>query len=883
MPVVKPLAESLQKELAKEQEQAALKHQLRAYRKWFSALDRNPPQREVVPGYASGGRVWSPGYAATQLSSPAYQQYTPQELEYIRLLEEKNRQAGAGTAFDVIPGNVVEPTMRVGYTPQEQEYIRLLAEKDKPKQELVQLLEPQDVRTRQEIIFRGETPEQVAERNAETILGAYDSEEEAIADVRKERRKLDAVGGGGRLEVYEDGSLIAKDSEGRRILTAEEWDSTGRPPNTQNFRILPRGDSRIEGGFRRPRRTARMPSAKIPTFDEFLEALVREPIAQGIYWENPFTPEEIEELRRYYKAITARRADHGGTFVMAPGYAEGGRVWSPGYAANRLSSPAYDDEEEQRRRNGGYTDQELAYIRLLEQKQGGGAFDVIPGTGYQAQPTMRVGYTPKELEYIRLLEEKEKEPEQWRPGYAADKLEESVEATAARLNPAASAYEAGRQVEPGLRPSNVDKNPFASLNVFERQEEIFRGMEPGTRAARALGRLEEEERQALLILAQELEKDQYTTADLERFFQQRGNTDYLESNEPIARTLRRARETMQLLAEKKAEVAAGKDPGEAIREIEATLQERETGGVRPLEFSPLRTELPGELFSPLPDAIEGPARMTAEGVLSPLGLASGATFGAGQLLRGSAASVGAGAATAPLGPIPQQAAMIAADVLAGGPSRAPGRLADDVPAIRDDIIPEAGMQPGARTPRTVRVGGLEMSIQDGRPDFNQIMVDIERVEGQPSIAELRQAEQEIVRLVDANPGVEIRSFTQSDLADVLVRRGAREVEPGGAEGTMLDLAPLGRRTMGAEPPTPTALREPDLLPPSAASASPSPAQAERQAATAARQNGQVGDPQIRIRDAVDAEDVATAAAEEDAIARSMDDILNEARRVCDTM
>lgn len=1103
MPVVKPLAESLQKELVKEQEQAALKHQLRAYRKWFSALDRNPPQREVVPGYASGGRVWSPGYAANQLSSPAYQQYTPQELEYIRLLEEKNRQAGAGTAFDVIPGpgNYVEPTMRVGYTPQEQEYIRLLAEKDKPKQELVQLLEPQDVRTRQEIIFRGETPEQVAERRAETVLrsvgprGAYASQEDALAAVRKERRNADQHGV--PLEVLEDGSVAAYSDE--RALDqstrdvgvwsaqtglggyAEQMDALSSlspelRKNMQGFRAMPRrldtGLEQSAGAYKGQGFNAYSAEtmgragpdvvlheighhllmnygAYDATQDHQILGLLVEVWKQLKRQGVPLTDAAVKRVIASAQYINFQGTGdvyhntpgiQGGYPTQGessliqqiapqvvrdilsedvPGYAEGGRVWSPGYAANRLSSPAYDDEEEQRRRNGGYTDQELAYIRLLEQKQGGGAFDVIPGTGYQAQPTMRVGYTPKEREYIRLLEEKEKEPEQWRPGYAADKLEESVEATAARLNPAASAYEAGRQVEPGLRPSNVDKNPFASLNVFERQAEIFRGMEPGTRAARALGRLEEEERQALLILAQELEKDQYTTADLERFFQQRGNTDYLESNEPIARTLRRARETMQLITEKKAEVRAGKGIDQAVSEIqerlgqgevtdvhgyvrtalelrnlherrlqpspdeqakieaafaqltpaqrrllselgvtprqgvlvvddtgsplggaaswskkagapmnlvalprsaltgqastithelmhiylsekyprprqygmgfhhavmgiagdniegeftdviadparldeamskalsaiakgatakdlsaaafagsierirqlhgdeaaaraaaewayprpfrsidellrdgpappltdeelrrwaltqrqrnpeafsdipleqhienlrlradapsadfedfrqavlagavsrvEATLQERETGGVRPLEFSPLRTELPGELFSPLPDAIEGPARMTAEGVLSPLGIASGATFGAGQLLRGSAASVGAGAATAPLGPIPQQAAMIAADVLSGGPSRSPGRLADDVPAIRnvaDDIIPEAGMQPGARTPRVAETP-----------------------------------------------------------------------------------------TMGAEPPTPTALREPDLLPPSAASASPSP-------------------------------------------------------------
>lgn len=504
----------------------------------------------------------------------------------------------------------------------------------------------------------------------------------------------------------------------------------------------------------------------------------------------------------------------------------------------------------------------------------GTGFDVIPGTGYQPEPTFTVDQpapapppTGAGFGYD-VIPGTGYEPQ---PTFTPDPFTDSVLETADRLNPAAAAYEDARGGDTALRPSNfsdqlrhrpiadvVEPVPkkknlaqaFAPKGVAAQQRAAFGGLQPGTMAAKAFGKLSDDDKEALVILAGELEQGGATADDVMEYLQRTGGKvrPRAGGREPIAAILAQARETVLLLKEAKARVAAGADPQTEAQNLEATLRERETGGVRgagPLGNPDLLKSFYAESFVPgaalnkvaeVP-VIGKPLASAIQGSTTPLGAATLGRFGGGLkgIAKNTAAITGAGTAAAPLGPAAQQIAMTAADLAVGGPSGAPeARLATEA----TDVVP-----------------GLE------RKAINEnVMTSLER--------------DEYMRLsrIENQTSAEQRRWLE-------LQKYAGETPPQGPQ----PMTSAIQIEAGVQPPRAEPLRPeaPSVRPPLRPEA-PAVA-ASRSTAMTARAAGQVGEPQIKIRDAVDAEDVAVTAAEEDAISRSMDDILNEARKVCDTL
>lgn len=107
-------------------------------------------------------------------------------------------------------------------------------------------------------------------------------------------------------------------------------------------------------------------------------------------------------------------------------------------------------------------------------------------------------------------------------------------------------------------------------------------------------------------------------------------------------------------------------------------------------------------------------------------------------------------------------------------------------------VPIAGAEIEQSGLTRFKVGGVEVAVS-ASPQHPEIMIDIERVSGKGSVSELRKVEEAVTKIVEANPGRPVNAVVRRDLADILMRRGAKEIEPGGNDvGTVLDLTPLGK-------------------------------------------------------------------------------------------
>lgn len=158
-----------------------------------------------------------------------------------------------------------------------------------------------------------------------------------------------------------------------------------------------------------------------------------------------------------------------------------------------------------------------------------------------------------------------------------------------------------------------------------------------------------------------------------------------------------------------------------------------------------------------------------------------------------------------------------------GDTPIPKELVDQLPDwLRASAanIPILGAEEIATGVHSFKVGGVEIAVSSTKA-HPEIMVDIERVSGRASVKELRDVEDVIARVVQANPGRPVNAVVRRDLADILIKRGAKEIAPGGNDvGTVLDLTPLGKKAGQAVEKAPVAATPVRQLPQSLRGAKP---------------------------------------------------------------